>query len=70
MYCIEIIKTEQRSLVLTINFQSINPGVVESEMTSGFHKQVPHLKGKDVAAAVKFILAQPPEVNVRKYNIQ
>lgn len=57
---------------MLIIFQSISPGVVQTEFAEGFPdeaakeaiKEMPHLLPEDVANAVHYVLTTPPHVQV------
>lgn len=51
-------------------FQSVSPGLVESELTQAFVDKAPHLKGEDVADAVVYVLSTPPHVQVHEVIVR
>jgi NADP-dependent 3-hydroxy acid dehydrogenase YdfG len=60
--------------VALFSFQSVSPGVVETEFVAAtgrdldpkqVYSSIPHLGPKDVADAVLYVLGVPPHVQVR-----
>lgn len=51
---------------VTLWFQSVSPGLVESEQTTAIVDRLPHLKAEDVADAVEYVLSTPPHVQVKR----
>jgi len=65
IYCIESLK--QQNLILEIivcNFQSISPGLVDTEMVEEVIPGAPMLKPSNIADAIEYVLAAPQYVNV------
>ncbi|KAG5679027.1 hypothetical protein PVAND_008629 [Polypedilum vanderplanki] len=64
----QTLRQEMSFLKLPIRITSISPGMVDSDLLSGFNQQLvsmlPKLKVEDIAEAVKYVLNTPERVRV------
>jgi NADP+-dependent farnesol dehydrogenase len=64
----QTLRQEMSFLKLPIRVTSISPGMVDSDLLSGFNQQLvamlPKLKVEDVAEAVKYALNTPERVRI------
>ncbi|KAK9738771.1 short chain dehydrogenase [Popillia japonica] len=66
----ESIRREVATSGSKIKVTNLSPGLVESEMAQSFLDKYIYLKSEDIARGVKYIITQPPGVNVAQLTLR